>query len=71
MNYYYWFVTLFGIGIITVFVPLLSSMFFQYELPIERFIVYFGVGSALMGGGIGCGVCHLVYRKDKGAKNVE
>jgi len=51
------------IGILVVVYPL-TVMFFQFDSPLWFFKVTMGVGSALIGAGIGLGVGDLVYRKE-------
>ena len=62
MNLYHLFVILFGLGLFMTVFPILASS--QLFLENDLALLYFGVGSALMGGGIGCGVGYLVYRKE-------
>jgi len=75
---YSWFIILYSIGFFIAVFPFVVAIILQnnllhveYKSLTENWILYFGIGSALMGAGIGFGVGHLVYRKDNGAKNVE
>jgi len=68
MNMYYYFIILFSLGLFMAVYPIVMSNF--TETFSVASIFYFGIGSALMGAGIGLGVGHLAYR-EKGAKNVD
>lgn len=68
MNMYYYFIILFGLGLFMAMYPIVMSNFTETFSVVSIF--YFGIGSALMGAGIGLGVGHLTYR-EKGAKNVD
>ena len=58
------------IGILVIFYPL-TVMFFQFDSPLWFLQLTLGVGSALIGAGIGLGVGHLVYRKENDGNNDE
>jgi len=57
------------IGILILVYPLTVIFFQFYDSPMWFFKVTLGIGSALFGAGIGFGVGHIVYRKEKGEKN--
>ncbi len=65
------FIIVFNIGLFITVIPLLFGVIAQIYSPNEFFIYFFGVGTALMGGGLGLAVGHIVYGEEKGAKNVE
>lgn len=72
MNMYQLFIIFFGLGLFMVIFPILTSsqLFLETDFSKRLVLTYFGIGSALMGAGIGLGVGHLAYR-EKGAKNVD
>ncbi len=60
------------IGVVILVYPI-TVIVLQFDSPVWLawfFKITIGVGSALLGAGIGLGVGHLVY-KEKGAKNVD
>lgn len=76
MNMYRWFIVLYSIGFFIAVFPFVVAIILQnnflhvdYKSLTENWILYFGIGSALMGGGVGLGVGHLVYRKKDSEKN--
>lgn len=73
MNMYQLFIIFFGLGLFMVLFPILASsqLFLETDFSKRLVLTYFGIGSALMGAGIGLGVGHLVYRKEKGGSNDE
>ena len=62
MNMYHLFIIFFGIGLFMTLYPTIMSNFIE-TYPVVN-LLYFGIGSGLMGAGIGFGVGHLVYRKE-------
>ncbi len=77
MNMYRWFIVLYSIGFFIAVFPFVVAIILQnnllhveYESLTENWILFFGIGSVLMGGGVGLAVGHLAYR-EKGAKNVD
>ncbi len=59
------------IGVVILVYPI-TVIVLQFDSPTWLawfFKVTIGVGSALLGAGIGLGVGHLVYRKKDGEKN--
>ena len=60
----------FNIGLFITVIPLLSAVIAQIYTPNEFFIYFFGVGTVLMGGGLGLAVGHILYREEKGAKKI-
>jgi len=72
MNMYHYFIIFFSVGLFMVLFPILASsqLFLETDFSKRLVLTYFGIGSALMGVGIGLGVGHLAYR-EKGAKNVD
>jgi len=59
------------IGVVILVYPI-TVIVIQFDSPVWLawfFKVTIGVGSALLGAGIGLGVGHLVYRKKDGEKN--
>lgn len=76
MNLYHLFIILFSVGISIVAFPyLMTYPLFSLKvvlfLPNEFYTITLAIGSALMGGGIGCGVGYLFYRKEKDGSNDE
>jgi len=68
MNLYELFIIFFGVGLFMSVYPLIMSNFMETFAIIN--ILYFGIGSGLIGAGIGCGVGYITYRKE-GEKNDE
>ncbi len=72
MSMYHYFIVFFSLGLFMVLFPILASnqLFLETDFSKALVLTYFGIGSGLMGGGIGLGVGHITYRKE-GEKNDE
>ena len=70
MSYSDWSGWLITFGIIVLVYPI-TVIAFQFEIQELLFRITIGVGSALLGAGLGVGIGHLAYKKEKGGSKVE
>jgi len=68
MNLYQLFLVLFSIGLFITVVPFLLVFLYQSNALMHHWLYFFAVGSAMMGGGIGCAVGHITYLKKEEMK---
>ncbi len=68
MNLYELFLVLLSIGLFITVLPFLPVFLYHNNTLMEVWIYFFAIGSALMGGGIGCAVGHITYLKKEEMK---
>ncbi len=75
MSYFDLFISMVSIGVLVIAIPYTIELILQFDSPLLFNTIggkiSIGVGTALIGGGLGFGVGHVVYRKKKGGSDDE